>query len=96
MTRGVDDEEGIRSCESLPPRNSAFLQGRLIAMGHAHEELIIKIKYCGERVASLLFYSTRSGETRRDAGGDGDGGGGGDDGGSRALVFSPTGGNIHN
>lgn len=58
-------EEGIRGSESLPPRNSAFLQGRLIAMGHAHEELIIKIKYCGERVVSLLFYSTtRSAETR--------------------------------
>jgi len=68
MTRDVDDEEGIRGCESLPPRNSAFLQGRLIAMGHAHEELIIKIKYCDERVASLLFYSTmRSGGTERDA-----------------------------
>ncbi|XP_077259451.1 uncharacterized protein LOC143895883 [Temnothorax americanus] len=28
--------KGIRGCESLPPRNSAFLQGHLIAMGHAH------------------------------------------------------------
>lgn len=90
---GVDDEVGIRGCESLPPRNSAFRQGRLIAMGHAHEELIIKIKYCGERVAYLLFYSTMRTEgmengARRDAGGG--------DGGSRALVSSPTGGNIHN
>lgn len=36
--------------ESATIRNSAFLPRCLIAMGHAYEELIIKIKYCRERV----------------------------------------------
>lgn len=42
-------------------------------MGHAHEELIIKIKYCGERVSPLLFDDEvgRRGATSADGGGGG-------------------------
>lgn len=66
-------------------------------MGHAHEELIIKIKYRGELASPLLFEVGLDDEVGRDATRrDADGGGGGG-GGSRALVFpSPAGGNIHN
>lgn len=85
--------------------NLAFLQLCLIAMGHAHEELIIKIKYSGERLSpaplppsrpfTALFYSATPG-TWRVSRVYSEGGVACGDGGSRALVFSPAGCNIHN
>lgn len=48
--RGREKGEGVHG--SRAPWNLAFLQLGLIAMGHADEELIIKIKYSGERVRS--------------------------------------------
>lgn len=104
VTRDMDEEEkgnhGVKGegiekgklCHHT--RNLGFLPRRLIAMGHAYEELIIKIKYCRERVARLPSFirprecRVRRSGVRRDTGSGG--------GGSRALVFSPTGGNIHN
>lgn len=46
--------EGQGEVRESATRNSAFLPRRLIAMGHAYEELIIKIKYCRERVARVF------------------------------------------
>lgn len=64
--RAWNDELRVRAAESPPRRNSVLLQKRLIAMGHAYGELIIKIKYCSERVTSPLFYSTtRSSRTEQ-------------------------------
>lgn len=91
------------------PWNLAFLQPCLIAMGHAREELIIKIKYSGERESrdsplSLVGRYCRAGWRRRrrrrrsDAvePPDAERGVRGNGGSSRALVSSPAGSNIHN